>query len=822
MRKSLLTVLLLGGLCLGLWVHGQVKADLAERHKFQAALKRAVAMFPSTVTLRYGSHAQTPQKTRLFGQVTLPDGSPVTGGTVTAILTASDSTVTPSGIVPTKASVSVKVSSAGLFKIDLWPSVNLQPQQYYNLKYKAATGVAEQVLGLFSIPAISGEVNIMAYKVTDTALLTRYLFATQAGLDANSVILANIVSPLWLEGKTCTNPTSITWNTQGRITAAVCANGNQTAPTPAPTPTPTPPPNPIPTLASLNPPTLPPGSAAFTLTVTGTGFVNGSIVKWAGQDRTTTYVSATQLTAAITQGDLAVGGNVAVTVFNPAPAGGTSGALNFSIVTSYFVSSAGSDTAACAFADPCSLKKALGHGGLTSPATAGSFVEMFGGVYATGAALNGSDQAGVYSVPTTLAGSNGAPITVRPYGTDKVTVLGGVRTLSGGAGNWVFDGKWQGIVDNYSASNAAKAPCFDIYTPNTIVKNWVMVRCGGGVYNWSAANGSHVKNFLIDDYGYESSGTAYGIGLYSQNAAANNEKVFSTGVIGKGGKVAAKSFGESGEADKTTFRDLSAINPGNKFGNSFAGSVFDMGTSNQPITGFKLQNNFAWHAPNVWGYGSQIGYDTNSTGSIVTGNLWVTRGGGLGVNRQQGMTFTNNTIYQYSGLVNDVIIQAIPVNGSSHASAGNTWNYNTYWSQQNNPEPQFKYDTVTGLVLFDSVIAGRTPWKNLTTWDANSTKQTTAPNTIWVKIAPFEEGMPYAWVTIWNPTTATSAPVNLSAFLGGQSWQAWHFEQVVNTPANAAATFNATPNQSGSSQTVTFNLNGRHGNEVAVFLVRRG
>ncbi|MEK7831306.1 MAG: IPT/TIG domain-containing protein [Acidobacteriota bacterium] len=35
------------------------------------------------------------------------------------------------------------------------------------------------------------------------------------------------------------------------------------------------------------------------LTVTGTNFVNTSVVRWKGTDRLTTFVSATQLTAQI-------------------------------------------------------------------------------------------------------------------------------------------------------------------------------------------------------------------------------------------------------------------------------------------------------------------------------------------------------------------------------------------------------------------------------------------------------------------------------------------------------------------------------------------
>jgi len=90
-------------------------------------------------------------------------------------------------------------------------------------------------------------------------------------------------------------------------------------------------PNPVPTITGLNPPSATPGGPAFTLTVNGTSFVNGSVVRWNGADRTTTYVSGTQLTAAITLADIAAAGTASVDVFNPAPGGGLSNALSFSM-----------------------------------------------------------------------------------------------------------------------------------------------------------------------------------------------------------------------------------------------------------------------------------------------------------------------------------------------------------------------------------------------------------------------------------------------------------------------------------------------------------
>ncbi|HQR36323.1 MAG TPA: hypothetical protein PLK30_26600, partial [Blastocatellia bacterium] len=89
--------------------------------------------------------------------------------------------------------------------------------------------------------------------------------------------------------------------------------------------------NPSPTITSLSPASATAGSAAFTLTVNGTGFLNTSTVWWNGAQRTTQFVSATQLTASISASDITAAGTANVVVQNPAPGGGSSPAATFTI-----------------------------------------------------------------------------------------------------------------------------------------------------------------------------------------------------------------------------------------------------------------------------------------------------------------------------------------------------------------------------------------------------------------------------------------------------------------------------------------------------------
>jgi len=91
------------------------------------------------------------------------------------------------------------------------------------------------------------------------------------------------------------------------------------------------PPNPVPALTSINPSAVNSGGADFTLTLIGTGFVQASVVRINGLSRQTTFVSATELRATIQAGDIVNGGSASITVFNPAPEGGTSNSLPLTI-----------------------------------------------------------------------------------------------------------------------------------------------------------------------------------------------------------------------------------------------------------------------------------------------------------------------------------------------------------------------------------------------------------------------------------------------------------------------------------------------------------
>jgi hypothetical protein len=90
--------------------------------------------------------------------------------------------------------------------------------------------------------------------------------------------------------------------------------------------------NPVPLINEpLVPDTVMPGSAGFTLVVNGTGFAKGAVVNWNGSARATSFVSSSQLKAAVLSSDIAKAGTASVRVLNPSPGGGGSNAVFFPV-----------------------------------------------------------------------------------------------------------------------------------------------------------------------------------------------------------------------------------------------------------------------------------------------------------------------------------------------------------------------------------------------------------------------------------------------------------------------------------------------------------
>jgi hypothetical protein len=70
------------------------------------------------------------------------------------------------------------------------------------------------------------------------------------------------------------------------------------------------------------------GSTATTVSITGSRFVPGALVRVNGSNRPTSFISPTELRASIPATDLTQIGSLPIAVFTPLPGGGTSATLH--------------------------------------------------------------------------------------------------------------------------------------------------------------------------------------------------------------------------------------------------------------------------------------------------------------------------------------------------------------------------------------------------------------------------------------------------------------------------------------------------------------
>jgi IPT/TIG domain-containing protein/WD40 repeat protein len=148
------------------------------------------------------------------------------------------------------------------------------------------------------------------------------------------------------------------------------------------------------------------------LTVNGTNFISNSSVSFNGIQRTTNFVSATQLTVPMTASDVASNATINVTVLNPAPGGGVSGSVPFKVGTGGSVRLKASIAAGTPFPEVVSVSAAGGgsNGGSSTPALSsdGRFVAF----YSTATNLMPQGASGsIFLRDTCLGASNCSPET---------------------------------------------------------------------------------------------------------------------------------------------------------------------------------------------------------------------------------------------------------------------------------------------------------------------------------------------------------------------------------------------------------------------------
>jgi hypothetical protein len=243
--------------------------------------------------------------------------------------------------------------------------------------------------------------------------------------------------------------------------------------------------NPVPAITTLLPTGTTAGSGAFTLTVNGSGFINGSTVNFNSNARSTTYISANQLTAAILATDVASAGTPAITVTNPSPGGGTSNAVTFSVKAALITPTVSVSPSPASITSAQPLTVTIGVSGNPTPTgsvtlTSGSYTSAATALTSGGATINipagslatGTDTLSVSYTPdtssssiyTTATGSNTVIVTTPAKITPTLTVSlspASITTtqaltvtvgVSGGSGNPTPTGSVTLISGSYSSA----------------------------------------------------------------------------------------------------------------------------------------------------------------------------------------------------------------------------------------------------------------------------------------------------------------------------------------------------------------------------------
>ena len=229
---------------------------------------------------------------------------------------------------------------------------------------------------------------------------------------------------------------------------------------------------PVPAIGSLSPAGATAGTPAFTLTVTGSNFVPCSVVQWNGVTRVTTYVSSTQLSAAILATDLVSVGSPTVTVFNTTSGGGggASNGVAFPVVAPAISSLSASTTgsASTPFCSPIGLTLTVNGTGFASgvvvnwngsprPTTFVSATQVTAAISAADTAALGTVNITVSSSPTVVSNSMPftmvSPATLTPPGTLLAPTISSLSPISANAGSAGF------ILTVNDDKNSSLLPC---------------------------------------------------------------------------------------------------------------------------------------------------------------------------------------------------------------------------------------------------------------------------------------------------------------------------------------------------------------------------
>ena len=346
---------------------------------------------------------------------------------------------------------------------------------------------------------------------------------------------------------------------------------------------------------------------------------------------------------------------------------------------SWYVTTSGSSSGDGSAAHPWDLATALGGPRSVKP---GDTIWVRAGKYGAGQSNS--------SVSSGLIGTASAPIVVRAYPGERVTIdewlevgcCDGAPNPSAGSYTWFWGLEFAGFNPDRSAGTSgppsygatANHNAVDIWGPGTKLINCIVHDTGGGISIWSAATSEATGN-IVYYVGGAGPDRGHGHLFYLQNQAPstltiNDNIAFNSFDIG----VQAYGSSPGPYVQNMNFNGNAIMNAGMLYGSAADNIAIGGGTGGP--SGMVLKNNYFYYPLTSTSQGyNELGYLwTPHAGDVVaTNNYFIGGNQAIDMERWQTAVFQNNVVYS---LGND---ESMWILGSGESTNGYQVSGNQYY-----------------------------------------------------------------------------------------------------------------------------------------------
>ena len=406
--------------------------------------------------------------------------------------------------------------------------------------------------------------------------------------------------------------------------------------------------------------------------------------------------------------------------------------------------------------------------------------------------IRGGTYRGSYS--SRLTGAAGAPITVRGYPGERVTLDG----INSSAATLTINGSWTWYRDfeitdtdpvrqtptaGSHPADLERGDGIALYGPHTKLINLVIHDAGDGIGLWSPGVDAEVYGCLVYNNGWLGPDRSHGHGLYIQNEAGTKRIAevisfnnFSTGM---------KAYAESSGVTNVQFQGVIAFNNGA----TAAGSAVTrepnlfVGTTRHAASRIEITDSVLYYPPETeTGANLDLGYTADENQHIVVrGNHVVGGNRSIRMLRWRDATISNNMFY--AATVGTFIQRLVTLEIPDVDAPGYAWDGNTYF--QGGASPPFIYQRRT------MTYAG---WRQSSGFDGQSSYTAGRPTGVKVLVRPnaYQGGRANVVVLNWAGSPDVTVDLSTSGLRAGQEFEIRDAQDFFGAPV-AAGTYSGAP-----------------------------